>query len=92
MRLPMHSLFRKVTAGNQGPPAMIAALVLAALVPAMGVLWFMSVAMRNERLDMIPIRPMMQINAPFEPLSSFSCEMRRTYALIEFARGEFARA
>jgi signal transduction histidine kinase len=46
----MHSLFRKVTAGNQGPPAMIAALVLAALVPAMGVLWFMSVAMRNERL------------------------------------------
>ena len=29
---------------------LVAALVLVALVPAVGVLWFMSVAMRNERL------------------------------------------
>ena len=28
----------------------MAALVLVALVPAVGVLWFMTVAMRNERL------------------------------------------
>ena len=30
--------------------ALVAALVLVALVPAVGVLWFMTVAMRNERL------------------------------------------
>ena len=29
---------------------LVAALVLVALVPVVGVLWFMSVAMRNERL------------------------------------------
>jgi len=35
---------------NRWPGSLIAALVLAALVPAVSVLWFMSVAMRNERL------------------------------------------
>ncbi len=37
-------------AGSRGTGTMVAALVLAALVPAVGVLWFMTVAMRNERL------------------------------------------
>lgn len=36
--------------GNHSAAPMIAALVLTAIVPAAGVLWFMSVAMRNERL------------------------------------------
>ena len=36
--------------GHQSPAPLLAALVLVALVPAVGVLWFMSVAMRNERL------------------------------------------
>ena len=35
---------------HKSPASLIAALVLVALVPAVGVLWFMSVAMRNERL------------------------------------------
>ena len=35
---------------SRGPASTIAALVLVALVPAVCILWFMSVAMRNERL------------------------------------------
>jgi signal transduction histidine kinase len=35
---------------SRGPAPLLAALVLVALVPAVGVLWFMTVAMRNERL------------------------------------------
>ncbi|MEY2880924.1 MAG: sensor histidine kinase [Verrucomicrobiota bacterium] len=42
--------FTKSNGGEQSPASLIAALVLVALVPAVGVLWFMSVAMRNERL------------------------------------------
>ncbi len=46
MKIP----FTKSNGGNQSPASLIAALVLVALVPAVCVLWFMSVAMRNERL------------------------------------------
>ena len=42
--------FTKSTGGEPSPAPLFAALVLVALVPAVGVLWFMSVAMRNERL------------------------------------------
>ena len=35
-------------AGSQGTGTMVAALVLVALVPAVGVLWFMTVAMRSH--------------------------------------------
>lgn len=38
------------TGNDRSPAPLIAALALVALVPAVGVLWFMSVAMRNERL------------------------------------------
>ncbi len=44
---PLSKLF---ASENQTPAPLLAALVLVALVPAVGVLWFMSVAMRNERL------------------------------------------
>ncbi|MBI5766729.1 MAG: hypothetical protein HZA93_02990 [Verrucomicrobia bacterium] len=46
MKIP----FKESADGEQSPAPLIAALVLVALVPAVGVLWFMSVAMRNERL------------------------------------------
>ena len=46
----MRNLLRKLLAGNKEPASLIAALVLVALVPAVCVLWFMNVAMRNERL------------------------------------------
>ncbi|MDO8539297.1 MAG: HAMP domain-containing sensor histidine kinase [Opitutaceae bacterium] len=42
--------FIKTNGAYQSPMSLFAALVLAALVPAICVLWFMSVAMRNERL------------------------------------------
>ena len=42
--------FRKSTAGDRRSALLFASLTLATLVPAVGVLWFMSVAMRNERL------------------------------------------
>jgi signal transduction histidine kinase len=42
--------FTKSNGGAQSPASLFAALVLAALVPAVCVLWFMTVAMRNERL------------------------------------------
>src|SRR2546428_7771316 len=43
-------LFNKPNDGGQSPASLFAALVLVALVPAVCVLWFMTVAMRNERL------------------------------------------
>ena len=46
----MNIPFTKSNGGNQSSAPLIAALVLVALVPTVGVLWFMSVAMRNERL------------------------------------------
>jgi hypothetical protein len=42
--------FQRVFGHNGSPAPLFAALVLVALVPAVGVLWFMTVAMRNERL------------------------------------------
>ena len=42
--------FNKSNTGAQSPASLFAALVLVALVPAACVLWFMAVAMRNERL------------------------------------------
>ena len=46
MKIP----FTKSSGGEQSPASLFAALVLVALVPAVCVLWFMTVAMRNERL------------------------------------------
>jgi signal transduction histidine kinase len=43
-------LFKALSAGNHSTATTFAALVLVALVPAVCVLWFMTVAMRNERL------------------------------------------
>lgn len=40
----------KLTDATHAPAYLLGALVLVALVPAVGVLWFMTVAMRNERL------------------------------------------
>lgn len=42
--------FTKSNGGEQRPASLIAPLVLVALLPVVCVLWFMSVAMRNERL------------------------------------------
>jgi hypothetical protein len=42
--------FQNLSAGNRGPATTFAALALVALVPAVCVLWFMTRAMRNERL------------------------------------------
>ncbi len=42
--------FQNFSAGNRGPATTFAALVLVALVSAVCVLWFMTRAMRNERL------------------------------------------
>jgi signal transduction histidine kinase len=42
--------FKLPNGSSQSPAPMLAVLVLAALVPAGCVLWFMTVAMRNERL------------------------------------------
>ena len=42
--------FKEFSAGNHGTATTFAALVLVALVPAVCVLWFMALAMRNERL------------------------------------------
>jgi hypothetical protein len=41
--------FTNSNGGEQSPASLVAALVLVALVPAVCVLWFMTVAMRNER-------------------------------------------
>ena len=46
----MKSPFNKSNAGEESPASLFAALVLVALVPAVCVLWFMTAAMRNERL------------------------------------------
>ncbi len=46
MKIP----FTKSNGGEQSPASLFAALVLVALVPAVCVLWFTTVAMRNERL------------------------------------------
>ena len=46
----MKTPFDKSNGGEQSPASLFAALVLVALVPAVCVLWFMTVAMRNERL------------------------------------------
>lgn len=46
----MKTPFTHSNGGNRGLASLIAALVLVALVPTAGVLWFMTVAMRNERL------------------------------------------
>lgn len=43
-------MFTKSNAGTERPAPLLAALVLVALVPTVGVWWFMTVAMRNERL------------------------------------------
>jgi signal transduction histidine kinase len=42
--------FKEFSTGNHSTATMFAALVLVALVPAVCVLWFMTLAMRNERL------------------------------------------
>jgi len=42
--------FKEFSAGNHSTASTFAALVLVALVPAVCVLWFMTMAMRNERL------------------------------------------
>jgi len=42
--------FKEFSAGNHSTATTFAALVLVALVPAVCVLWFMTLAMRNERL------------------------------------------
>ncbi len=42
--------FKEFSAGNHSTATTLAALVLVALVPAVCVLWFMTLAMRNERL------------------------------------------
>ncbi len=46
----MNALRQGLSVSIQSPSSLTAALALAALVPAVGVLGFMSVAMRNERL------------------------------------------
>ena len=46
----MKSPFTKSNGGEHTPASLFAALVLVALVPTVCVLWFMTVAMRNERL------------------------------------------
>ena len=42
--------FKEFSAGDHSTATTLAALVLVALVPAVCVLWFMTLAMRNERL------------------------------------------